>query len=45
MKNLKEEEQDFFQGKTYKLNKGDCLIFNGKNKHCGVKISSGTRYI
>lgn len=32
-------------GETYKLNKGDCLIFNGKNKHCGVKITSGTRYI
>jgi hypothetical protein len=35
----------FSEGKTYKLNKGDCLIFNGKNKHCGVKITSGTRYI
>ena len=31
--------------KIYKLDAGDCIIFNGKNRHCGVGITKGTRYI
>ena len=44
---------DFSGGGTYfvdtkkhiSLEKGDCLVFSGQNKHKGVKIQSGTRYI
>ena len=28
-----------------KLEVGDCLVFSGQNKHKGVKITSGKRYI
>ena len=31
--------------KTIKLNIGDCLIFSGQNKHKGIKVTKGTRYI
>jgi len=31
--------------KHISLEKGDCLVFSGQNKHKGVKIKSGTRYI
>ena len=31
--------------KTYKLNKGGCIIFGGKNKHKGLKTLSGIRFI
>jgi hypothetical protein len=30
---------------TIKLKAGDCLIFSGQNKHKGVKVLTGTRYI
>ena len=30
---------------TYNLNSGDCLVFSGQNRHKGVKVKSGTRYI
>lgn len=30
---------------TINLNIGDCLIFSGQNKHKGVKVVKGTRYI
>lgn len=33
------------ENKTYKPDIGDCLIFSGKNKHSGVEITSGERYI
>tara|TARA_B100002019_G_scaffold284826_1_gene293031 strand:- start:93 stop:803 length:711 start_codon:yes stop_codon:yes gene_type:complete len=31
--------------KLIKPNKGDCLVFSGRNKHKGNAISRGTRYI
>lgn len=31
--------------KLYKLEKGDCLLFSGQNRHCGKPIKSGERYI
>jgi hypothetical protein len=33
------------QQKKIKLNKGDCLVFSGQNKHRGVKITKGKRFI
>jgi len=30
---------------TIKLKTGDCLIFSGQNRHKGVKVTTGTRYI
>ena len=33
------------KNKLIKLGIGDCVIFCGQNKHKGVKIDSGTRYI
>lgn len=32
-------------GKTVKLDVGDCLVFSGQNRHKGNSITSGTRYI
>jgi hypothetical protein len=31
--------------RTYQLEAGDCLVFSGQNRHKGVKVTSGTRYI
>ncbi len=31
--------------KTIEFNTGDCLVFCGQEKHKGIKITSGTRYI
>lgn len=33
------------QKKTIKLNKGDCLVFCGQNKHQGVAVTKGKRFI
>lgn len=30
---------------TIKLKTGDCLIFSGQNKHKGITVTKGTRYI
>ena len=30
---------------TIKLNTGDCLVFSGQNKHRGIQVKRGTRYI
>lgn len=31
--------------KLYRLDKGDCLLFCGQNRHCGKEITCGNRFI
>ena len=33
------------QNKTIRLNTGDCLVFSGRNRHKGLSVTDGTRYI
>lgn len=30
---------------TYKVEKGDMLMHTGEDRHCGLKITSGKRYL